>query len=156
MKSLFFILLFVLSLPVFAASTTDNEFIIGSKTGTDAKYLIFRDANKTRFTIDHATGDLSWGGNNFTLGNGVAGDKKIIVDTGDGANNPKLVWSNAKQKWRQEVAGADKDIGSGSGSGGGENYNNALTSDDNPNAEDGTTAWTSSGGTFVLHYSIQA
>lgn len=41
-----------------------------------------------------------------------------------------------------------KKLGSGSGSGGGENYNNAFTDAQNANAEDGTTGWTASAGTF--------
>lgn len=43
-----------------------------------------------------------------------------------------------------------RDIGSGGGAGGGENFNNAFTTDDNPNAEDGTTGWTVSAGAFAV------
>ena len=42
-----------------------------------------------------------------------------------------------------------KSIGSGAGgSGGGDGYNNAFTSVDNPNAEDGVSLWSFSGGVF--------
>ena len=44
----------------------------------------------------------------------------------------------------------EKKFGSGSGSGGGENYNNGFTDSDNPNAEEGLTGWTNSGGDFFL------
>lgn len=44
----------------------------------------------------------------------------------------------------------EKRFGSGSGSGGGDNYNNAFTTDDNPDAELGTQGWTASAGSFSV------
>jgi hypothetical protein len=153
MKSLFlFMIFFVLSLTSFAASLPDDVVTIGQKGSTDDKALIFRDAAKTTMGVGHLTGDLSWSGDNFTLGDSTNSDKKFLFDVGLGAANPFFLWNAAKNKIGFSNDGtALKDIGSGSGGGGGgDNFNNGFGADDNGNAEDGTTGWTASAGTFAI------
>lgn len=156
MKKLFLILLiFVLTIAVHAANIGDDTVNIGQKGSTGNKALIFRDANNSQLGVDHASGDLSWTGNNLTLGNGVSGDKKFIFDIGAGANNPYFFYNSTKSKLGFSNDGTlIKDIGSGAGSGGGENFNNGFTSENNANAEDGTSGWTASAGDFFVTSSV--
>lgn len=150
MKLIILSLLLTLSLTAFGAKIEDDQVKIGAPGSTAEKLLIFRDVNNTQIAIDHTTGDMSYSGNTLSIGNGVDSDKSVTFDIGQGVNNPELLWSTAKQKFRQKIAGAEKDLGTGSGGGGGENYNNGFTSDDNANAEDGTSGWTNTGaGTFA-------
>ncbi len=149
-KLLFILLILVQSLTVFAANIGDDTVNIGQKGSTGDKALIFRDANQTSLGVEHATSFLSWGGDQFTIGDGTNSDKKYVFDVGLGANNPFFLWNSTKNKLGFSNDGtALKDIGSGSGGGGGENFNNAFTADQNANAEDGTTGWTASAGTFT-------
>lgn len=147
MKNLIsFILLFILAITANAANIGDDTVNIGKPGSTDTKALIFRDVNKSSLSVDHTTGDATYSGNKLSLGDGVDADKFFTFDIGLGANNPSFLWDTTKQKLRQSIGGVVKDIGSGSGSGGGENFNNGFTSEDNANAEDGTSGWTNSGG----------
>src|SRR3990167_222414 len=147
MKWINFLLLTILCLPAIAANIGDDTVNIGQRGSSNAKALIFRDANSSRFEIEHASGDILYTGNAFSLGDGTASDKSYVFDLGLGANNPYIKWDNKKQKFRQSTDGVlDKDLGSGSGGGGGDNFNNGFTADDNANAEDGTTNWSETGG----------
>lgn len=150
-----FLLILVQSIAVHAANIGDDTVNIGQKGSTGDKFLIFRDANSSQFGVDHTSGDLSWTGNNFTLGDGTSGDKKFLFDVGLGANNPFYFWNSTKSKLGFSNDGTSiKDIGSGSGSGGGENFNNGFTAEDNANAEDGTSGWTASAGDFFVTSSV--
>ncbi|MDD0853005.1 hypothetical protein HBN50_07850 [Halobacteriovorax sp. GB3] len=78
-------------------------------------------------------------------------EKQIYEDTVKvGKSQTRAIRSNeTKQKLEFTHDGTNwKTMGSGSGGSGGENYDNALTDDDNPNAENGTEKWTGSGGVF--------
>jgi hypothetical protein len=76
-----------------------------------------------------------------------AANKVIEFDTGAGSANPKIQANKTNSKLEFAKDGVNfKELGSGSGGGGGINL---LTSDENPGFEDGTTAWTSSGGSFT-------
>lgn len=156
MRILFlFLLILVQSFTVHAANIGDDTVNIGQKGSTADKLLIFKDANSSQMGVDHASGDLSWTGNNFSLGNGISGDKKFVFDIGLGANNPYFLYNSAKSKLGFSNDGTSiKDIGSGSGSGGGENFNNGFTAEDNANAEDGTSGWTASAGDFFVTSSV--
>lgn len=74
--------------------------------------------------------------NTYSIGNGAAGDKKVIFNKGSGAANPQIKWSNTDQNLQFSLDGSTfKNFGSGSG-GGGTNY---VTNSD---AESNTTGWT--------------
>lgn len=78
---------------------------------------------------------------------GSASDK--IIKLGDN----RLIRSNETSgslEFSNDAGALWKKIGSGSGGGGGENFNNSFQDGQNPNAEDGLTGWTASGGTFAL------
>jgi hypothetical protein len=92
-----------------------------------------------------------------------AKQRKIEVDKlelGEGSGNTSILFKNgSNQQIRSNPTSGKlevshdgsifKAVGSGSGGGGGENFNNAFSDDDNPGAENGTSGWTSSAGTFV-------
>jgi hypothetical protein len=68
----------------------------------------------------------------------------VEIQMGDG----RLKWDNTASKmvFSNDGGSSEKEIGSGGGAGGGENFNNAFSSDDNANAEDGLTGWSETGG----------
>lgn len=75
-------------------------------------------------------------------------NKSLLFEKGDGVQ-PGFRYDQTKNKLQFAHDGSTyRDIGTGGGGGGGENFNNAFTADDNANAEDGTTGWTASAGTF--------
>lgn len=130
-----------------AANIGDDQVNIGQKGSTDDKALIFRDANKTSLSVEHLTSFMSWGGNQFSLGDGTNTSKFYSVDIGLGANNPSLVWDAPNNSFKQRVDGSLKGLGGG-GSGGSGGIN-AFGEDDNADAESGTTGWTDSGSSFT-------
>lgn len=153
--------------------TNDGVLNKTLKVNPTSKYLIYSgndvqmgdgaSSNDKQLILDPASGaSLKWEGsdnyveirnNDFRIGLGSDVDQTLEFDVGLGATNPKIKWDSAKGKFRQSIGGSDKDLGSGSGGGGGENFNNAFTADDNGSAEDGTTGWTASAGTFALETS---
>lgn len=82
------------------------------------------------------------------LGKKASSSNKVIeFDTNAGAANPKIQANKSNGKLEFAKDGVNfKELGSGSGGGSGVNL---LTGDENPGFEDGTTAWTSSGGSFT-------
>lgn len=128
-----------------------NGISVGDGSAGDKLY-IFNNAAGTKpsLGVDFNSDILKYNKPNMSIGDGTDQDTSYVYDIGLGANNPKVKWSTAKQKFRQEIAGVEKDLGTGGGGGGGENFNNAFTADDNANAEDGLTGWTASAGTFAL------
>lgn len=85
------------------------------------------------------------GENILRIGDKTGSDVEIQMGSG------RVKWSDTDSKMQFSNDGVSfKDIGSGSGAGGGENFNNGFGPDDNNNAEDGTTGWTSSGGVFAV------
>ncbi len=160
------------------SSTEDKGFTFNTGDGVsnptlkanDLKTLIYSDnkvqigdgasVNDKEIIIDPTSGaSLKWEGsdnyvelrnNNVRIGRGIDEDVIYEYDIGLGATNPKIKWDSVKGKFRQSIDGSDKDLGSGSGGGGGDNFNNGFSSDDNANAEDGTTGWTASAGTFSV------
>lgn len=86
------------------------------------------------------------------LGDGTAKDLSIKFDMNGTADIPEIKYDNTVGElvFKKKTGANFKKFGTGSGGGGGENFNNGFGDDDNPNAEDGTTAWTNSGGTFAV------
>lgn len=122
-----------------------NEAQLGDGTSSNSKTL----------TIDSVSGAaLKWDGTDqflelnheaVRIGNGV--DEDIALEFSKGGSNPQIIYDSTKGKIRFSNDGASyKDIGSGGGGGGGESFNNAFTADDNANAEDGATGWSTFGG----------
>jgi microcystin-dependent protein len=125
-----------------------NLMQIGDGASSNDKELIIDPASSTSIKWDGTESTIDLVNEKVRIGEGSDADTTIEFNIGSGATNPKIKWDSAKQKFRQSINGSDKDLGSGSGAGGGENYNNGFTSDDNANAEDGTTGWTASAGVF--------
>lgn len=94
------------------------------------------------------SGVLDINGDSVTIGDGTNTDKTQTFDVGAGVNNPYIGWSSSDNALVFNNGTSEKKIGAGTGGGGGENFNNAFTTDDNANAEDGTQGWVNSGGTF--------
>ena len=95
------------------------------------------------------------------------GDNKVVVGTGESVDavikfnngtNHAIKSNAASSKLEITHDGVNyKTLGEGSGSGGGgENYNNAFTSDNNPNAESVTAGWTASAGDFYTTKQVSA
>jgi|LULL01.1.fsa_nt_gb hypothetical protein len=158
MKNLSFLLL-LFSVATFAAAPkkfTNDVLQFGGGANGSLKDLIFNTGAGTNPSIRANSGDgsLLLRTNSATLGDGTASDKTWTFDIGQGANNPKFFWDNTAGALSFTNDGTlIKKIGSGSGGGGGENFNNAFLDDQNPNAEDGLTNWTNTGGTFTLNTS---
>lgn len=140
-KLLLIFMITVHSFMAIGANIGDDQVNIGQRGSTADKLLIFRDANKSKISVEHTSGNFSFGDGNNT-------DKKWIFDVGNGASNPFFTWDSTKQKIGFSNDGTStKDIGSGSGSG--SSGINAFTADQNANAEDGTSSWSNVGGTFT-------
>lgn len=78
-------------------------------------------------------------------GTGTSEDFSLTHDVGSGSGNPKLILNSSTGKWQFKNVGQDaKDLGSGSGTGGSGGVNTLS----NAGFEDGTTGWTTSGGTL--------
>lgn len=97
---------------------------------------------------------ISW----HSFGAKITDNELIVGDPNNAANidikNPNgqniLRINDSTNVWEfSNDSGSNfSEIGSGSGSGGGANSNNAFGSNDNANAEKGTTGWSETGGTF--------
>lgn len=158
MKNLFGTLLIVgLMSTVAIADVIQNDLLkFGQASSGANKVLEFNTndgANNKKLIINGTTKQGSLNVNELTIGNGVAGDKKLLLDIGAGAANPLFKWDNASTKLQFSNDGTNfKNIGSGSGGAAGFN----LMADDNPDFEAGTSSWTASGGSFTAISSGQA
>lgn len=76
--------------------------------------------------------------------------KELSVSPSTPASGNKTIFCKDDGKcYTKNSLGVESELGGGGGgSGGGENYNNAFTSLQNSDAEDGTTGWTASAGEF--------
>lgn len=126
-----------------ASSSADKVFEFETNDGANNKKLkLITSTNASTFNV-----------NDFMLGDGVAGDKKLKFDIGAGAGNPYFQWNNTQSRLQFTNDGTNfKNIGSGSGGAAGFN----LLADDNPDFEAGTGSWTASGGSFTAISSGQA
>lgn len=148
MKYLIFL---ILSFNLFAGTMPNNNYKIGDGSVTTDKGFTFDTgdgASNVILKVDDSK-KLKFNGNDVQLGDGVtANDKCIVLDP---SADSKICWNGTDQKltFNNGNGGTEKGFGSGGGAGGGENYNNAFGSDQNPDAEDGTTGWTASAGSFA-------
>lgn len=137
----------------FAGTLPNNDYKVGIGASVLDKGFTFDTGdgvNNKVLKVDD-TGKLKYSGNNAQLGDGTTGNDKCI--TLDSSADSKICWDGTEQKliFNNGNSSTDKKFGSGSGSGGGENFNNGFGADDNANAEDGTTNWTTNGGgTFAV------
>lgn len=144
-------------------STDDKEVIFNTGDGASNPALTVDGVAKT-FDLNKALGitgdvdatgagsvggDFVIGGNNLDVGDGTETDQFVNFNISGGESVGFKYDSASGEVLQKKKAGdAYKKLGTGTGGGGGANFNNAFTEDDNPNAEDGTTGWTASAGTF--------
>jgi len=169
MKSLIIFVLLAISTGAFGAIPFDipnNDMKFGDGDALSAKSLelkmglgasnpIFSSPDGTEMEINipfRAKSTLAIEGNEISIGDGTAQDLSLKYDINGTADIPEIKYDDAVGElvFKSKVGANFKKFGTGSGGGGGENFNNAFTTDDNANAEDGTTGWTNSGGTFAI------
>ena len=159
MRKFTLLILLIISSTVFAAGIPwkpqTDEGILGRASSSDPVELFFDvgdgasnpvlSVDKTAKTFDLSKPTRIQG--DLTIGDGTPSDRNLVIDEGAGANNPRLTWDTATNKWKQFDGTSERVIGSGSGGAGGQNF----FADKNPDAEGGTNNWTVTGtGTFSV------